>query len=310
IVKPHKMELLVKDCLYYKLYYCSVCRNLVRRGNRLHAFVNSYEGTLLAMLYNEMVVQDLNPVKDRCSGLPLVKVPALPPDHEAVELGACISLLAFQIKFQDDLEDETGFWIRGYNRLLAHGFGRSFAKRHEALQKFGIDLARVRREHEALIRLEKDPAARDLDVFLDQWGRLFAYIMTQPFAGKIEATRHLALHDLFWGLGKVIYLMDSMADLNSDLQQSRFNLLYRVETEAQPESESWRREMYAKYQARLINQRDGLLGLLPAVELRESHPIVVNILTCGLDRELRKVFDNMVLKKPVSQNLLLNCQDF
>ena len=45
ILKPEKMELLLKDCLYYKLYYCSICRHMVKTHNRLYAFVNTYEGT-------------------------------------------------------------------------------------------------------------------------------------------------------------------------------------------------------------------------------------------------------------------------
>lgn len=54
------------------------------------------------MLYNEMVVQDIQAVKDRCSGMPVAKVPALAANHPAVILEALISLLAFQIKFQDN----------------------------------------------------------------------------------------------------------------------------------------------------------------------------------------------------------------
>ena len=100
-LKPDKLELLLKDCLYYKLYYCSICRHLVRDNFRAYAFLNSYEGTLLAMLYNEMVVRDIEAIKDRCSGVPIAKVATLRPGNEAIELGAFISLLAFRVKFQD-----------------------------------------------------------------------------------------------------------------------------------------------------------------------------------------------------------------
>lgn len=310
LVKPHKMEMLVKDCMYYKLYYCSVCRNLVRGNNRLYAFVNSYEAAFLAMLYNEMVVQDLGAVKDRCSGLPLAKVPALPPEHEAVELGAALSLLAFQIKFQDDLHDEKGFWIRLYNSFLSRRLGRTFGTRRGVYEKFGIDLDRVRKEQDKLNRMERDPTLRDIETHLAQWGGLFAYVMSQPFAGKVPPEKKEHLAEWFGHLGRILYMLDSMADFHEDSARRQFNLISRAEDDIQPDNENWLKTIYNRYAGAVNGERRRMLELLPALELRESEAIVCNILTHGLDRELTKVQDALILKKKDNQKLLFNCQDF
>lgn len=310
LVKPYKMEMLVKDCMYYKLYYCSVCRNLVRRNNRLYAFVNSYEAAFLAMLYNEMVVHDLEAVKDRCSGLPLVKVPALPPDHEAVELGAALSLLAFQVKFQDDLNDETGFWIRKYNGFLAGRLKKTFKDQVAQFEKFNIDLDIVQKEQDKLNRMERDPSLRDINLHLNQWGGLFSYIMSQPFLGKIEKERHDVLSRWFEHLGRILYLLDSMADLHEDQTSGEFNLILRAEDNVQSANENWLKTIYNQYQGRVHEERMSMVQLLPSLSLNESFSIVSNILTHGLDRECAAVFDALVLKKPKTQKLLFNCQDF
>ncbi|QPJ62637.1 MAG: hypothetical protein G3M70_12435 [Candidatus Nitronauta litoralis] len=310
LVKPYKMEMLVKDCMYYKLYYCSVCRNLVRSNNRLYAFVNSYEAAFLAMLYNEMVVHDMGAVKDRCSGLPLVKVPALPPDHEAVELGAALSLLAFQVKFQDDLHDETGFWIKKYNRFLAGRLKKTFKGQIAQFEKFNIDLDVVQKEQDKLNRMERDPSLKDIDLHLSQWGELFSYIMSQPFRGKIEPDRHEVLARWFDHLGRILYLLDSMEDLHKDLDSEEFNLILRAEDNVESANENWLKTIYNRYQQRVHEQRMNMLELLPRLELNESHSIVSNILTHGLDRQCATVFDALVSKKPKTQKLLFNCQDF
>ena len=310
LVKPYKMEMLVKDCMYYKLYYCSVCRNLVRGNNRLYAFVNSYEAAFLAMLYNEMVVQDLGAVKDRCSGLPLAKVPALPPDREAVELGAALSLLAFQIKFQDDLHDEKGFWIRLYNSFLARKLSKTFRERRKRYEKFGIDLERVRKEQDKLNRMERDPTLRDIETHLGQWGGLFAYVMSQPFAGKVEPERKDRLAEWFGHLGRILYLLDSMADFHEDVERGQFNLILQAEDKVEPDNENWLKTIYNRYQGVVNGERQRMLDLLPALGLNESQAIVANILTHGLDRELGKVHDALVQKKKDTQKLLFNCQDF
>ncbi len=310
LIKPYKMELLVKDCMYYKLYYCSVCRNLVRENNRLYAFVNSYEAAFLAMLYNEMVVQDLEAVKDRCSGLPLAKVPALPPDHEAVELGAALSLLAFHIKFQDDLHDETGFWIRRYNGFLAGSLDKTFRARRHQYEKFGIDLERVKKEQDKLNRMERDPSLRDIHLHLNQWGGLFSYVMSQPFEGKIDPSRQEHLAGWFGHLGQILYLLDSMADFHEDLALKKFNLILRAEDKVEPDNENWLKTIYNRYLGVVNGERNRMLTTLPALGLQESQAIVTNILTHGLDRELEKVANALILKKKDTQKLLFNCQDF
>ncbi|MBI4389847.1 MAG: hypothetical protein HY580_06670 [Nitrospinae bacterium] len=309
-LKPYKMELLLKDCLYYKLYYCSICKQLTRNNLRAYAFLNSYEGTLLAMFYNEMAARDAGAVKERCTGLPLVKVAVLAPGNEAAELGAFISLLAFQIKFQDDLADERGFWISLYNKFLLRRLRRTFFRQDDSAKKFNIDMDRVRSGQADLNRLEKDPAARDIEVFLERWAALFAYIMTQPFKGKIDGGRHEALARWFGGLGKIVNLMDAMTDIHDDLKAGKFNPILRTEPNPRADDDEWLNAAYQKYFKTIQDMRGGLIELLPRLGLNESLPVAQNILTHCLDKEMVKVFESMVLKKEHREKLLFNCKEF
>ncbi len=309
-LKPYKMELLVKDCTYYKLYYCSICRHLVRNNLRMYAWLNSYEGTLLAMIYNEMVVQDISAVKDRCSGIPIVKVPVLPPDHPAVELGAMISMLAFQVKFRDNLLDEEGGFTKAYNKFFLHRVNRSFEKKQDVYRKFQIDLDYISEQQKALNRLELDETIKEADSFLEAWGVLFAYIMTQAFKGKIDDRRYKALSGFFRGLGKIINLLDAMSDVHEDSKNGQFNPILRSESSADLDNPEWLNTAFTKYGKIIQSERKILLQLLPEIGLRESLAIVQNILSDCLDKELEKVFLLMVEKKQTNQRMLFNCNEF
>lgn len=309
-LKPDKMELVMKDYQYYKLHYCSICRHLVRNNNRLYSFLTGYEGTLLAMLYNEMVSRDTNFTKDRCSGVPLIKVPVLPASSEAVELGAFICLLAFQVKFQDNLMDESGFWITRYNKFSQDHIKQSFAKKKDRYSKFNIDLNYVKTQQTELNRLENDESIGDIDVYLDFWGETFSYIMTQPFREKIPESRLTQLKFFFAELGKIINLMDAMTDIHQDKRNRHFNLLLRAEKPALFDDEDSLKTLYQKYSCRIRAIQASLLSTLPHLELQESQAIVQNILTHCLDNELGKVFESMVLRKNIPGKLLFNCKDF
>ena len=302
------MELLLKDCLYYKLYYCSICRHMVKTHNRLYAFVNTYEGTLIAMLYNEMVVQDIQAVKDRCSGMPIAKVAALAADHPAVQLGALISLLAFQIKFQDNLDDEKGFWISRYNQALQSRFQKSYTRHFDQYQAFNIEIEQIQAGQKQLHALEKSSAS--YSEIQKCWGETFAYIMTQPFKDKIDPARLSALNIFFTGLGKVINLIDAMEDFHSDLKAGRFNLIQHSEKTSDPENLTWLEETGQKYAQHIVNEKQILLKCLPTLSLKESFPVVQNIITHCLDKETAKVFEFMIKKEQNPERTLFNCKEF
>ncbi len=310
-LKPDKMELVMKDYQYYKMYYCSICRHLVKNNLRIYSFLTGYEGTLLAMLYNELVVQNGEAVLDNCSGVPLAKVPVLPADHEAIELGAYLCLLAFQVKFQDNLLDEKGFWITKYNQFLKNHIEKSANKRKDVYEKFKIDLNYVQEKQKELRALEEDLSIREPAVYLDHWGNLFAYIMTQPFSEKIEEKRCEALKDMFAGLGKIINVLDAMADVREDAASEQFNPILKAESPKDPNDREWLEFAYKNYSEMILIERQKILKLLPILALRESLSIVQNILIHCLDRELKKVFDSMVLNDSKTESrLLFNCKDF
>jgi hypothetical protein len=310
-LKPEKMELVMKDYQYYKMYYCSICRHLVRNNLRVYSFLTGYEGTLLAMLYNELVVQNGEAILDNCSGVPLAKVPVLPADHEAIELGSYLCLLAFQVKFQDNLLDETGFWITKYNQFLKNHIEKSANKQKEVYEKFKIDLKYVHKKQIELRALEEDSSVRDSTIYLDHWGSLFAYIMTQPFSEKIDEERCQALREMFTGLGKIINLLDAMADVKEDAASGQFNPILKAESPENSKDREWLESAYKIYSGIIQTERQKILKLFPVLALRESLSIVQNILTHCLDRELKKVFDSMVLDESKEKGrLLFNCKDF
>ena len=308
ILKPEKMELLLKDCIYYKLYYCSICRHMVKKHNRLYAFLNTYEGTLVAMLYNEMVVQDIYAVKDRCSGMPIAKIPALPADHPAIQLGALISLLAYQIKFQDNLEDEKGIFLSRYNKILQSQFKNSFNKNFEQYLIFNIDIESIQEGQKKLSFLEKNNAS--YEKIQECWGETFSYIMTQPFKDKIDSVQVEILQAFFTSLGKVINLIDSMEDFHADLKAGRFNLIHHTERSNPPFDRTWLEKTAKKFVQLIINEKKSLQKCLPRLNLKESFPLVQNIINDCLDKETLKVFEFMVGSKQSNERTLFNCKDF
>ena len=101
-----------------------------------------------------------------------------------------------------------------------------------------------------------------------------------------------------------------MEDLHKDNANNHFNPILRQENSEIPKAEPSLSKWYEKWKTQVLSERDKLVQILPSLALRESLPIAQNILTHCLDKELKKVFDSMVLKKKQNRHMLFNCKDF
>jgi hypothetical protein len=111
-------------------------------------------------------------------------------------------------------------------------------------------------------------------------------------------------------LGKIVNLLDAMTDIHEDRKNAGFNPILRAEKSVDWDQEPARAAAYNRYSQKLLGERRQLLGMLPALGLREAHPLALNILTHCLDKETEKVFKCMVQGARRSQPLLFNCRDF
>ena len=158
--------------------------------------------------------------------------------------------------------------------------------------------------------MEEDPGQTQSSPFLNHWGETFAYIMTQPFNGKIELHRLKVFQQFFSGLGRIINLLDAMTDLHEDQIGNHFNPILKEEASAPPINENELKKWHIRWEKKVRKEQMSLLTIFPALALRESFPIIENILTHCLDKTLKKVFESMVLRKKGVHRTLFNCQDF
>lgn len=195
--------------------YCGLCHTLGKHYGWAGRMILNYDMAFLAMLLSEgngaLCTKRcaLHPVKGRscsCGG-------------ESFDMAAHMSIVLTWWQIQDGIADHR-FWRGLKYRLAAFSLRSAYRKARTFVPEFD---EHTRLQLEKLSALEKENCA-SLDAAADTFASLLA-----GAAEQLEGESHRRiLQQLFYHLGRWIYLVDAVDDLQKDMEQGSYNpLVYR-----------------------------------------------------------------------------------
>lgn len=210
-VQVRKPELKIKDYEIYQGFYCGLCYVLRKKYGFLGQMTLTYDMTFLVVLFSSVYQVPTERRRMRCMAHPGRKHLRL--YNEFTEYAAHMNMVLTYYHWKDDREDEASkkAWLgmklyRGKKNRAAGLFGRQEACMVSALQQ----LSELERRGERNIFLLAD-------CFGELMRGLFSYkedVFSDYFA------------ELGYHLGRFIYLMDALDDLEEDEKKGCFNPLF------------------------------------------------------------------------------------
>lgn len=212
-IKAFKPELKIKDYELYRGVYCSECRVLGKLYTPIARLLLSYDFTFLSIV--RLALQDecsafekgyccINPAKKclKCT------------ENAELERSADMVVIVSYYKLMDDIADGS-FFKKLACRLLWPIL--SLMHRKAALRQEMLDraIAGAMREQD---RIEKSGTA-SLDEAADPSGKMLAAIFSQGYYGEDK----LELWRFGYLLGRWIYLLDAVDDIEKDIKSGSFN---------------------------------------------------------------------------------------
>ena len=208
-VRPPLEGLTEEDSDRFRRAYCGLCHALSRRGTAARWVLN-YDFTLLAILLSDG--EDV-PVTRRCALQPARGRPCLPAT-DALELAADQSLILAYWQIRDHVDDHRALKripFRGASALLRDAYRNAAAARPE------FDL-RVQEQLRVLGQLER-ARCKSLDAPADA----FAALLRDAARDVEPLTRRRVLQQIFYHLGRWVYLVDAADDLKRDSVSGNYN---------------------------------------------------------------------------------------
>ena len=205
----NEQELKLREITVYRSFYCGLCRNLHQKYGRMAQMMLNYDLTFLALLLSGLYEPDTVLEKHRCIPHPVRQ--HLMTGNDAVEYAADMCVLLSYHKLKDDWEDE-----RKQTRRIGAGLLRSAYTRVQ--EQYPRQVHAVE-ENIRLLHLAEQRNCRDIDYVAG----LNGHYLAEVFAWKEDAWAD-ELRTMGFYLGKFIYLMDALEDVERDRKKGNFNL--------------------------------------------------------------------------------------
>lgn len=196
----------------YQAVYCGVCRSMGKRYGQFSRLFLDYDFAFLAML----LAPDDIPCVSGCKGCPIHPIKGKPACEEGpwLEFVAGESVILTYWKLRDSVED-SGFFKGLAARALSLCLRPSYWKAKQTCPEFDREVI-ARLEELGKLEWEKSPS-------IDRTSDCFANILGAATPKEETGAQGRALEQLLYHVGRWIYLIDAVDDLEQDRKEGNYN---------------------------------------------------------------------------------------
>jgi hypothetical protein len=207
-IKPLQCELKVHELETYRAYYCGLCKALKHEYTWVSSSVVSYDCAFLYMLADSIASGENRP--ERCACL-------LHPARGKTQIlsasapySAAVNVLLSYYKLKDDIEDGKKQMLLA--APLLYPAYKKAAARFEETDKAVLMM------HSALDGIQKKKSDN-----IDEPAGAFGVMLGKIFE-KLDEDRWETLYDLGYNLGRWLYMIDAVDDLEKDEKTGNYNV--------------------------------------------------------------------------------------
>ena len=207
-VRADTPYLYIKDDNLYRAMYCGVCKGIGQVCGQAARMGLSYDVTFLSVILHNIAGVDVKIEKSHCLTHCIRTRQMAEVDELTRRLGALNTALVYY-KYTDDIQDGD----KGRGKRL--WFKRGFQK----VKQTYPEIERIVRENLANQEKVEKAKTESLDRAADATANMLAEFSDYALGEKKTS----ATHNLFYAVGKWIYLIDALDDYDKDLKKGAYN---------------------------------------------------------------------------------------
>ena len=216
-VRADTPYLYIKDDNLYRAMYCGLCKGIAQTCGNAARMGLSYDMTFLSVLIHNILGVDVKIEKGHCLTHCIRSRQMANVDEPTRQLGVLNTALVYY-KYTDDIND--GDRGRGKRLWFRKGFKRAAKAYPEIVEIVSSHLA----EQEKIEKAQVDSVDRAADATASMLAAFSNYALGE------KATPYT--YNLFYAVGKWIYLIDALDDYDKDKKKGSYNpfvLAYKAE---------------------------------------------------------------------------------
>ncbi len=290
-VQIDKGELKVREYEIYTGYYCGICKSIGKRYGQLPRMALSYDAAFLALMLESLSEDPDLPVQEHCIAHPVIKKKTI-IKNRAVDYAGDIMLLLAWYKLADDVRDEGKLYARATMTLLK-GIYRKLRSRYPDLcagmEKYLEELSVLEIERCASIDMAAEAFSKIMEIIF--YEGLKAVYDDTPYDLSSTGITAETLAKIGYHMGKWIYLIDAVDDIEENLESGSYNpLVYRFGYDPASEGpESFRKRIEPDLRFNLYHYLAMISNYVNSLDIKKNTGIIENIIYFGLNRKTEDI---------------------
>ena len=291
-ITPLKAELKVKEFEYFRSYYHGLCYSIKNNFGNIPRLTLNYDMTFIAFILDGLNDDPIFIEDKRCIKHPTYDIQAV-KDTNALKYSANLSITFFDYKLKDNIKDDNNTKSKVFNIFLSP-YSKKAGLNYNNINNI------IKNNLDTLNIMEVKREFSTIDEICNPFSTIMASILKEyPYnLYKDSPSLRENLYNLGYFIGKYIYLMDALDDLEEDILSNQFNPLIVIN--------NLNTKNYKDILDNIIHEMDFLifsciskckesLDSIPFVKHKE---ILDNIITLGMPNEFYKVCNKIYKKTP------------
>ncbi|MDY6013022.1 DUF5685 family protein [Clostridium sp.] len=294
-VTPLKPELKIREYNQFKSYYCGVCFAIKNLYGNIPRMTLNYDMTFLALLLDGLIKEDLNIELKRCIAHPDKKKPVI-LNNTAINYAASMNVSLVYYKLLDDINDDNSLKSK-FSLLFMKPYHKSFP---DSIVKIN---SVIEKNLNKLSSLEKTKDFKFIDEICDPFSIIVGTILKEfPYELKNDSKELREQLYLFgYSLGKWIYLMDALDDLEEDMKNNKFNPINFLYNKDNLPYKEFLDNIKQRLEFSIFNCAYTCKEILDSLPLNRNKEILENIINLGMMDKYIKVTNKCRNKKKGSE---------
>lgn len=266
---PLKGELKVRELDIFKGYYCGVCTSL-GKINYPTKYILNYDMTFLALFLSSINYETDRP-KRRFCGYKISKVNYF--ENKFIDYAAYMNIILANRKLIDDYNDDKNYLSLMLSKVFDVRNNKDFKEKIDRIDASLLEMSKLERENSSDI---------------DRLSHLFGEITKETFDILNNRTGEV-LKYLGYNLGRWIYVIDALDDLEGDIKNNKYNpIKYAFEFKGE-EIKDFKDKIIDNIRFMLYSYLENITKAYELIDLKKNKGILDNIIYLSLADKTEKV---------------------
>lgn len=285
-VTPLKPEMKIREYETFRAYYCGVCMYIKENFGNIPRMALNYDMAFLAILLDALHNEGPKFETKRCIAHPHNKKP-MAIKGEALAYAAAMNVSLIYYKLIDDINDDKSIKSK-IGAMILSPYKRKFNRNVTMINDI------IEENLNKLSLLEKDKNFNSIDEICDPFSLIVANILKlypEVIEDDCEELRY-NLYNLGYAIGKWIYVIDALDDLEEDVNNDKFNPINYLYNKENKTYKEFIEEIKPRIEFTILNCGYNCKEALDMLPLKRNKEILENIVSLGMMDKYTRIVQN------------------